>query len=130
MKKTLILLLILLPLALLGQDLECCKSKKDVEKYLSGNWKKKDSDLKEFYQYKFDDTKGESKIFKINDDGTLSVIKNSESLIKISKTSKGYRIEHDRGKITTYSGIKYLDSIKLIVTRRDGKESILHKVLE
>lgn len=130
MNKTLFLLLPFLPLTLLSQELECCETEKEVEIYISGNWKKKGSDLKKVYQYKFDDEKGEFRIFTINDDETLEVIKNSESLIKILKTPKGYRLEHDWGKLTTYSGIKYLDSIKLIVTRRDGKESVLYRVLE
>lgn len=46
MKKTLILLLTFLPMTLLGQQLECCTSEKDVETYLNGDWKKEGSDSK------------------------------------------------------------------------------------
>ena len=30
------------PLTLFGQSLECCETDKDVEKYISGEWKLKD----------------------------------------------------------------------------------------
>ncbi len=130
MKKTLILLLTFLPLTLLAQELKCCESVKDIETYLNGNWKKKDSDLNKLYQYKFDNEKRESRIFTINNDGTLELITNSESITKILRTEKGYKVEHNWGKLKTYEGIKYLDSTKLIVTRRDGKEAVMYRVSE
>mgnify|MGYP000684037076 CR=1 FL=1 len=53
MKKFLILLLIFLPLTIIGQELECCESEKEVETYLNGDWKKKDSEPNRQYRYEF-----------------------------------------------------------------------------
>ena len=52
MRKILILILAFFPLTVLAQKLKCCESIKEVEAYLNGNWKKKDSEPNQ--QYRFD----------------------------------------------------------------------------
>lgn len=86
--------------------------------------------MNKLYQYNFDNQKREFKIFTINNDGTLELIKNSECQTKILRTEKGYKLESNWGNLKTYHGIKHLDSTKLIVTRRDRKESVMYSVLE
>ena len=130
MRKTLFLLLIFLPLILIGQELECCKTEKDVETYLSGDWKKKDSDFDRLYRSEYRNGKGKFKVFIINEDGTLNPVKENVPVTKILKTENGFEIEHNFGGLKTFTGIKYLDSNKLIVTRRDGAETEYYKVTQ
>jgi hypothetical protein len=130
MKKVLLLILIFSPLNLIGQELECCKTEKDVETYLSGDWKKKDSDLNRLYRNEFKNGKGKFKVFVINEDGTLKPAEENVPEIRILKKDYGFEIEHDFGVVKTITGIKYLDSNKLIVTRRDGAETEYYKIIE
>ncbi|WP_335966843.1 hypothetical protein [Galbibacter sp. PAP.153] len=130
MKKALILILPFLPLTLLGQELKCCKTEKDVETYLRGDWKKKDSDINRLYRNEFKNGKGKFKVFVINEDGTLNPVEENVPEIRILKKSKGFEIENDFGVLKTITGIKYLDSNKLIVTRRDGAETEYYKITD
>lgn len=130
MKAILILLLVFFPLSLTGQDLICCRSVEKVETFLNGNWEKKDSDLNKLYQFKFISGIGEAQIFTINNDGTLTLVENSKSVIKVLKIENGFKLEYDWGNLKTYSGIKYLDSNRLILTRRDGKEALMYRTSE
>jgi hypothetical protein len=67
MKTSLLLLLTFFPLILIGQSLKCCESEKEIETYLNGTWKKKDSDAKQQYQYEFNDGIGKFKVFDIKE---------------------------------------------------------------
>lgn len=125
-----ILLLLLFPLSLIGQDLICCESVKKVETYLNGNWEKRDSDLNKLYQFKFISGVGEAKIFTIDSEGTLTLVENSKSVIRVLKTENGFKLEYDWEGLKTYSRIVYLDSKRLTLTRRDGKESIMYRTSE
>ena len=130
MKTTLLLLLTFFPLILIGQDLKCCDSEQEIETYLSGNWKKKDSDEKQQYLYEFNDGIGKFKVFDIKRNGILERAEVNQPDIRILKSETGFEIEHDFGGLKTYAGIKYLDSTQLIVTRRDGAEKEYYKVPE
>lgn len=129
-RKIWVLILALLPISIMAQQLECCKTVTAVETYLAGNWKKKDRDLNKIYQFEFKEAGGAFRIFKIDEGGALAIIKNSETVLRILKTEKGYRLEHDRGGLKTYDGVQYLDTTTLILTRRDGKASVFYKVVE
>jgi hypothetical protein len=130
MKKTLFLILTFLPLNLIGQELNCCKSKKEIEVFLNGDWKKKDSDPNYLYRFEFNNGTGKFKVFVIDEEGTLMLVEKNLPDIKILKTKKGFEIEHNFSGVKTYSEIKYLDSSKLIVTRRDGAEKEYYRVAE
>lgn len=121
----------LLPLSLLGQELDCCKSKKDIETHLNGIWKMKDSDSGFCYEYQFsEDGLGEFIVFKLKKDGSLKQINEKQPVLKILSTKKGFEIEHDFVAFKTYSGIKHLDSVKLVVKGNDGGETEYYRVLE
>lgn len=130
MKKTLFLFLIFLPMSLLAQQLECCESEKDVETYLNGKWIVKDSDLKRQYSYRFNDGVGKFQIYEVKEKEDLEDIKKNQPTLKIFKTKAGFEIEHDFGVLKTYSKIKSLDSIKLVIIRRDGSEKEYSKISE
>lgn len=129
-RTTLLLLLIFFPLFLIGQDLKCCESEKEIETYLRGSWKEKDSTAKRKYLYEFTDGIGKFQVFVIKENGILERAKGNPPDIRILKTGNGFEIEHDFGRLKTYMGIKYLDSFKLIVTRRDGIAKEYYKVHE
>ncbi|GBF22556.1 hypothetical protein C21_04751 [Arenibacter sp. NBRC 103722] len=128
MKTSFILLLTFFPLILIGQDLKCCETEKEIETYLNGNWKKKDADDKQQYLYEFNDGIGKFKVFDIKENGILERAEVNQPDIRILKKKTGFEIEHDFGGLKTYTGIKYLDSTRLIVTRRDGAEKEYYKV--
>ena len=129
MKRSLIVLLTCFPLALLAQQLDCCKTVKDVETYLQGSWQHT-SKLNKLSSYQFEGTDLVLQVYKINDDGEMEPPINGKSTVIVSKADKGFMIEYDFGPISTYFGIKYLDSLKLIIVRRDGKESTLYRIKE
>ena len=130
MKIYRILTLTFLPLTLLAQDLKCCESVKEIETYLSGYWKKKDSELNRQYRYEFNDGVGSFVIFETSENGDLVEVENNLLVINILKTSKGFEIEHVFDIVKTYTVIKHLDSNKLIVTRKDGAETEYYKIIE
>ena len=130
MIKTLILLLTFFPLTLIGQELKCCETIKEVETYLNGNWKKKDSEPNRQYRFEFKNGTGKFRIFNVKENGTLENSEENQPIIKILKTEKGFEIEHDFGGIKTYAGIKYLNSNKLIITRNDGAEKEYYRIAE
>ena len=130
MKKTLIIILTFLPLTLFAQELKCCESVKEVETYLNGNWKKKDSEPNRQYSFEFNYGTGKFRVFIIKENGTLEKSEENQPDIKILKTEKGFEIEHDFGRLKTYTGIKYLNSNKLIITRRDGAEKEYYRITE
>ncbi|MEO6348900.1 MAG: hypothetical protein ABIO60_13420 [Aquaticitalea sp.] len=128
MKKILILILTFLPVTLLAQELKCCESIKEVETYLNGNWK--DSAPNQQYRFEFNNGTGKFKVFTIKENGTLEKSETIQPDIKILKTENGFEIEHDFDGLKTYTGIKYLTSDKLIITRKDGAEKEYFKISE
>jgi hypothetical protein len=128
MKTFLLLFLIFLPITLFGQQLSCCETIKDVESYLRGYWRKQDSDLN--YQFQFKNESGSFKFYSNTTNGLVEEAQEHPAILTILKKENGFQIKHDFGLISAYNGIKYLDSLKLIVTRRDGKEIEYHKISE
>jgi len=129
MNKNLFLLMIFVPLHLVGQQLDCCKTIKEVESYLNGKWKKSADDKKE-YHYIFNEGQGIFLALKVNEKRALETINNMPVGLKILKSEKGFKIELKFGSLSIYSEIKHLDSIKLITVRRDGKEAVLYRIIE
>ena len=117
-----------LSLTLFGQGLKCCESENEIETYLSGNWKMKDSDLKHQYSYEFNKGFGKFRIYLIKENGSLYEIKENQPAIKILKTKKGFEIDYNYGVLKTSAGIRHLDSTKLVLTRRDGVEREYYKI--
>ncbi|WP_282122666.1 hypothetical protein [Algibacter mikhailovii] len=128
MNKSLILVLTLLPLIVLGQELKCCESIKEVETYLNGNWEKKDSDLNRLYHFEFRNGFGKFQMFEIKENGTLKLAEENPPDIKILATKNGFEIEYDYGVLKAFSGIKCLDSLKLTITRQDGAEKEYYRI--
>ncbi len=130
MKKILILILPFLPITLLSQELKCCESIKEVETFLKGNWKKTDSEPDLEYRFELKNGTGRLKVTVVHKYKTLEKSEDKQPNLKILKTEKRFEIEHDFGGLKTYPGLKYLNSKKLIVTRKDGAEREYYKVLE
>lgn len=107
---------------------ECCKSIWQAHSYLNGKWKKND-DNKE-YHYSFVDEKGVFNVYERNSEGILEEINKNPATIKILKAEDRYKIEQDFDGLKVYYDIKYLDTTKLILVRRDGKESTLYRIKE
>ncbi len=109
------------------KEVECCKSVWQVHSYLNGKWAKKNEDGKE-YHYLFKNEKGIFEAYKKNEEGVLEEINQTTATVKILKTKDGFKIEQDFNGLKTSYGIKYLDNSKLIMVRRDGKESELFRI--
>jgi len=97
---------------------------------LGGNWKKKDSHLNEIYSWQFYEGNGKFRIYKIkeNENDALEKIRENLITLKILKTKQGFIIDYSNNRRYFTWRIKYLDSVKLITVRRDGKEAELYKV--
>lgn len=131
MNKMSFLLLMFFPFLLLAQQLECCESVEDVEAYLNGSWERKDNHTNRQYHFEFFNGKGIFLICEMNENGKTEEIKDNYPTLKILTTNDGYEIEHDFGVLKTYSRIKYLDSITLIVTRRNDEiEKVYSRILQ
>ncbi|UWX55066.1 hypothetical protein NYZ99_20690 [Maribacter litopenaei] len=130
MRKILILILTFLPITLFAQELKCCETILEVETYLNGNWKKIDSEPDLEYRFELNNGIGKFKVFIVRKYGRIEKSETEQPDIKILKTKKGFEIEHDFGGLKTYTGIKYLNSNKLIITRKDGAEQEYYKVEE
>lgn len=130
MKKTLILLLTFLPLTILGQQLKCCKTDKEVELYLSGKWRLESKDKPLIYHYEFKNGKGFLHIYSINKKNELKRVSELEPIITIIKNDSGFEIE-TRYKFGGISNqINYLDSKKLIVKHDENNENhLFYKIL-
>jgi len=129
MKKTLILILTLLPLTLLGQHLKCCETEKEVETYLSGKWKINDSDSKFIYHYWFEDGKGNVEDFEPAKYGVEMIIEDNHSFVEILKYDSGFKLKYIYLYGEYISELKYLNSNKLILIT-DGKETEYYKIAE
>jgi len=108
---------------------ECCKTMWQAHSYLNGKWKKKNENNKE-YHYSFKEEEGVFNVYKKNEEGVLEEVNKSPVTIKILKAEDGYMIEQDFEGLKINLAIKYLDNTKLILVRRDGKESILYRIIE
>ena len=128
MKKILILVLPFLHLGLFGQNLKCCESEKEVESYLSGKWKVKDSDSKTVYHYWFEDGKGNLEDYEPAENGGELIVEDDHSFVQIIKYENGFKLKHTYLYGNWIAELKYLNSNKLILIS-DGKKTEYCKVL-
>lgn len=129
MNKTLILILTFLPLTLFGQHLKCCDSEKEVESYISGFWKKKDSESKIRYQYWFAKGKGNLTEVELTDDEGEFIVVDDHPFVEIIKYDNGFKLKYTDLSGSFISELKYLNSKKMILLT-DGKEVEYHKTSE
>ncbi len=128
MTKTLILIFTFLPLTLFSQHLKCCETEKEVETYLSGKWKVKDSPSKTVYHYWFENDKGNLEDFEPAEDGAEIIIEDNHSFVDIIKYENGFKLKHTYLYGNWVSELKYLNANKLILIT-DGKETEYYKIV-
>jgi hypothetical protein len=130
MKKILILMLTFLPLTLLGQQLECCKSVQEVGNSINGYWKMKNSEKNEQLRFEFNDGIGKFWQNKFNEKNELVESKEIEHTLEIFKTDSGFELDwSNRNRLVT-SRIKILNSTSLVFVRGDGKENEYYRITE
>ena len=121
MTKTLILLLTFLPLSLFGQQLKCCESEKEVESYLSGKWKIKNSDSKTIYNYWFEKGQGNlTEMERTENEGEYLLI-DDHPFVDIIKYDQGFKLKFTYLYSNWTSELKYLNSNRMILVT-NGKE--------
>lgn len=132
MRKILIIILTFAPLILLGQNVTCCASEKDVEAYLNGKWKESNSDSNAEFIYNFENGISKIKYVQPSDIDAIA-IEDHEQDIEIIKHENGFKIKYiDKNSDVIYSLIsklKYLNSNTLILVT-DGKETEYYKTTE
>ncbi len=127
MKNILVLILCFFSLTLLGQNLECCKTEKDVENYLSGKWKLKGSDSKTIYRYWVEKGKVRLEYYKSDDKEKGIHRTDNDAFIGIIKYENGFKLDYTYPFDSVTAELKHLDSEKLIVVR-DGEEREYYKI--
>ena len=119
MKKTFILIFVILPFFLSAQELKCCKTKQDVEKYISGYWKEKDSDAKVLYQYWFENGKGNlTTLEKLEGEEEYTIIDN-HPFIEIKESEGGFKLIYTHLYGVLHLELKYLSQTKMILVDND-----------
>ena len=129
MTKILILLLTFLPLTLFGQHLKCCESEKEVETYLSGFWKVKESESKTRYQYWFENGKGNLTEVELTEDENEYIVVDDHPFVEIIKYKNGFKLKYTDLSGSFISELKYLNSKKMILLT-NGKEVEYCKISE
>ncbi|MEW2921489.1 hypothetical protein AB1A65_08475 [Muricauda sp. ANG21] len=130
MKKILILILTILPLPLLGQQLECCKSVEEVGKEINGYWKMKSPDKNEQLKFEFNNGIGKFWRYKFNEKNDLIETKEIDQKLEIFETKSGFEMDWSNGNRIGTSKIKVLNTTTLVFVRRDGKETEYYKIAE
>ena len=129
MKRTLIFILTFLPLTLLGQHLKCCESEKEVESYLSGKWKIKNSDSKTIYHYWFEKGQGNLTEMEQTENEDEYIIIDDHPFIDIINYDQGFKLKFTHLYSNWVSELKYLNSTKMILVT-NGKETEYYKFNE
>lgn len=127
MTKTLTFLLIFLPLILLGQELKCCETEKEVEELLAGKWKTEQNDKIYIHEYEFNNGKGTFLIYEINKKNERKRDPALVPIIKVIKGKSGFEIENRYKFGVLYVAIKYLDSKKLVIIDDYNRNITLYK---
>ncbi|WP_419212606.1 hypothetical protein ACNR9Q_00410 [Maribacter sp. X9] len=130
MKKILILILTILPLTLLGQQLECCKSVEEVGNEINGYWKMKSPDKNEQLRFEFNNGIGKFWRYKFNKKNDLIETKEIDQTLEIFETKSGFEMDWSNGNRIGTSKIKVLNTTTLVFVRRDGKETEYYKIAE
>jgi hypothetical protein len=129
MTKNLILLLTFLPLTLFGQHLKCCESEKEVELYLSGKWKIKNSDEKTIYYYWFEKGQGNLTEMEQTENEEEYLIIDDHPFVDVIKYDQGFKLKFIHLYGNWISELKYLNSNRMILIT-DGKETEYYKIDE
>ncbi|TYA78394.1 hypothetical protein [Seonamhaeicola marinus] len=127
MNKTLILILTLLPLISFGQHLKYCESAKQVESYLSGQWRENNAESKTVYKYWFTKGKGHLSESEISENGEELIELEVQPFVEIIKYDGGFKIKFIYQYETWISELKYLNSSKLVL-KRNGVETEFYKL--
>jgi len=122
MKKTLLLILAFLPLSLLGQELKCCESTKDIESYLTGVWKVKRSNSKTLYKYRVNRGQGHWTEMEQTEKKGEYVITHEHPIVDIITYNQGFKlkIKYLYGHWT--GDLKHLNARRMLVVS-NGKET-------
>ena len=119
MTKNLILLLTFLPLTLFGQHLKCCESEKEVESYLSGKWKVKDSDSKTIYHYWFEKGQGNLTEMEQTENEDQYLIIDDHPFVDIIKYDQGFKLKFTDLYDNWTSELRYLNSNRMILVTKE-----------
>jgi hypothetical protein len=121
MGKKILILFLILSSHCFSQKLKCCNSKEEVEKELEGYWIIKESDLNLVYNFHFYAEIGEIYELEKKDIEIGRIpIKTHAPILKIIKSTFGYKINYTTMAGSWKSKIKYLYSGKLIL-KTNGK---------
>lgn len=122
MRKTLLLLLAFLPLALLGQELKCCESKEEVEDHLSGKWKMKNTGSNTVFKYWFEKGQGHWTEMVPDEKKGEYVISNEYPFTYKLINDEGYTLKIDYAQGHWTGELKSLNSNKMLLVS-NGKET-------
>ncbi len=115
MKKAIFLFLITLPLFVFGQELDCCKTEKDVEMFLTGYWKINDSVSKVHYKFWFTKRQGNLTILELTEDNYEYIVLDDHPFVDIIENGLGFKLNFTDLSENRSSDLKYLDSKKMIL---------------
>ena len=116
LKLYLIAIILIFPSLIIAQELECCKSEKDIENTITGYWKIKDDNSKSLYHFWFENGRGNVETVQTTETvGKYIHVDKSHSYIYIKKEDDFYILEYiyKYGKWTSI--IKQLDSNNLVL---------------
>lgn len=128
MHNILILILIFFPLTLIGQELDCCKTVKEVETHINGYCKIIDTDKNEQLRFEFNNGNGKFWRYTYNNKNELVESDEIDQTLEIFKTESGFEMDWSNGNRIGTSRINVLNSTSLIFMRRDGKETEYSKI--
>ena len=120
MKNVFAAMLFLTPIILLGQDLNCCKTKKEVENNISGYWKIKDSISKIRYNFWFEKGQGNLRILELINNDYEYLVLDDHPFVDIIKKDVGFDLKFTDLYENRLANVKYLDSVKMVL-KMDGK---------
>jgi hypothetical protein len=127
-KKTLIALLVLFPMLLVGQELDCCQTNSEVENLMTGYWKIKDSPSKTIYHYWFNNGQGNVEdVIATDQPGKYTVEEPNHSFFYLEKGNTGFNINYVYKYGQWTSTLTYLDNYKMmLLTNGETTEYIRH----
>lgn len=104
-----------LPLVILGQQLKCCESKKEVKLYLSGKWKIKNSDSKTIYHFWFEKGQGNlTEIEQVKNENEYIIV-DDHTFVDIIECKQVFKLKFTHLHSNYTSELKYLSSNRMIL---------------
>ncbi len=123
MRKTLLLLLIFLPLTtLLGQELKCCEAREEVESYLSGIWKVKNKNANTRYEYSFEDGQGHWTQIESTENKDDHFLAKDQPFVYTITSAQGFKLKMNHSYGNWIGEFKFLNSRKMLLVS-NGKET-------